>query len=243
MYGFGPNYLAAGFVPTPELEVVSWDGHPTIFPASPPFEREQEILAKKLYEKVYLKIRPRPERQECEDFLDYLVDEAMQLEEVYEAGDGLALYRASLMLLGTGRSCEWVTTEFRRLHRKFCQRRKLSALVRPGGRGRRSPLRIGVDGVWTAYVRIAYSVARQAAYNKTNSREVAGRILEKFRPNLGSSRKFSCHFKAIDSQLATPAEDVLPLLTVQHAAEITMCCCSWFAYIRLEEPWSLPHER
>lgn len=242
MYGFTPKYSDECNNATSAREI-TWDGDVSLIPISPPYCPRQHGEAKSLYEQVYPQVRPRPERDEFDDYLDFLVDEADELKDVFEAGDENALFRALRILRGSNRDCAWASKELDGRHDDVYVSKDIEAFFRRGSRSRAAPKSSAVDRRWTAHVRIAFLVARQAGYNKTASYEVAGRILEKIKPAHLPSRKYSCNSGAIERQLSKSTEDVLQLLTNQHASELTFSCCSWFVYIAHEESHTLPPKR
>ncbi len=189
----------------------------------------------RLYKQVYPLLRPRPRRPKFDDFYDFLVDQADELEDVFKAGDDNALWDALAIARGIPAPCAWADAEFGRRLDAMRRTLDIKSFKGRGSTGRGSPIRFGRDGIWKAYVHVAYAVARQADYNKTSALEVAARILEKV-----DSGQHGYETGSLEHHLKTRRSSVMELLTIEHTAEITHCCCSWFAYIQKNEPHTLP---
>lgn len=206
-------------------------------PDDPNFCSNQQEISSTIYEQVFPTLRPRPRRPNRDSFADFLVDEANELQDVFDAGDDWAFWEAIEMLWGTGLEADWATAELRRRISDFRQSKNTSAFKRPG-KGRKSPLCVARDATWQAYVRVAYTVAQASGYSGEHAHEVAARILEKFG---GTKRGYDN--SSIERHLKVPRESVLQFLTIEHASEITHRCCIWFAYITCIEANTLPPKK
>lgn len=236
MYGFGLKHPDERYY-APPGKIEAWFDDPSSMPDNPAYGAAQEALALSLFTDVYPIVRPRPPRPKFDEFGEFLRDEADQLKDLFDAGDDSALYEALKIVRGIDYRCEWAEEELYQRIDKYLTTADIRAFIGKGKGGRGSRKRIGIDRIWKAYIHVAYTVARHADFGKTHALalEVAARILEKI-----DTGQHGYDHETLKHHLDTPLESVLPLLTIEHASELTHCCCAWFAYIAHNETLPLP---